>query len=205
MAQIETGAALMAPLYLDALVNGLPWAFAPNEVPGALLSAVVRCAGADAWAAVEIEDLDDLRLLAALLERPDLTADEGGGVSVIDDARSALADWARSRTPLQTAFALQRAGLAAAPVQSTEDLWRDPQLRERGAFVEVDHPDLGSVEYPQSPDRMSVTPGQIRGRARRLGEDTVTVLEEWLAMEEADIELLRIAGAIFQAEQPTEG
>jgi len=205
VAQIETGAALMAPLYLDALVNGLPWEFAPNEVPGALISAVVRCAGTDAWAAIEIEDLDDLRLLAALLERPDLTADEGGGVSVIDDARSALADWARSRTPLQTAFALQRAGIAAAPVQSTEDLWRDPQLRERGAFVEVDHPDLGSVEYPQSPDRMSVTPGQIRGRARRLGEDTVTVLEEWLAMEEADIELLRIAGVIFQAEQSTEG
>ena len=62
---------------------------------------------------------------------------------------------------MQVSVILQHAGLAVAPVQSTEDLWRDPQLRARGAFVEIDHPDIGLLEQPQSPDRMTLTPGHV--------------------------------------------
>jgi crotonobetainyl-CoA:carnitine CoA-transferase CaiB-like acyl-CoA transferase len=99
---------------------------------------------------------------------------------------------------MQVSVVLQQAGLAAAPVQNTEDLWRDPQLRTRNAFVEVDHPDVGLLEQPQSPDRMSMTPGHVRGRSRRLGEDTLDVLEEWLGMASTDAEVLRAVGAIYQ-------
>ena len=73
----------MAPLYLDSLVNNQPWSEGPNEVPGAVLSTVVRCAGQDAWAAVELEGVDDVRLLAGVMERPDLVP------STFDDARQA--------------------------------------------------------------------------------------------------------------------
>ena len=197
LSQVESGMALMAPLYLDALVNGRPWSYGPNEVPGAVLSAVVRCAGEDAWAAVELEDLADLRVLSELLERPDLAASSDADArAVAADVRACLEEWAATLTPLQLSFKLQRAGLAAAPVQNTEDLWRDPQLRARDAFVEVDHPDIGLMEHPESPDRMSATPGRVRGRARRLGEDTVAVLQEWLELDAAEIESLRLAGAV---------
>jgi crotonobetainyl-CoA:carnitine CoA-transferase CaiB-like acyl-CoA transferase len=199
LSQVEAGTAVMAPVYLDALVNGRPWSFEHNEVPGAVLSTVVQCAGHDAWAAVELEDLDDLRTLAHLLARPEFA------VSIIGDARAraaevcdALREWAAQRTPMQVSVVLQQAGLAAAPVQNTEDLWRDPQLRTRNAFVEVDHPDVGLLEQPQSPDRMSMTPGHVRGRSRRLGEDTLDVLEEWLGMASTDAEVLRAVGAIYQ-------
>ena len=56
VSQVETGMAPMAPMYLDALVNGTPWSYAPNEVPGSVLSAVLRCAGDDAWAAIELAE-----------------------------------------------------------------------------------------------------------------------------------------------------
>jgi crotonobetainyl-CoA:carnitine CoA-transferase CaiB-like acyl-CoA transferase len=164
-----------------------------------VLSTVVQCAGHDAWAAVELEDLDDLRTLAHVLARPEFA------VSIIADARAraaevcdALREWAAQRTPMQVSLVLQQAGLAAAPVQNTEDLWRDPQLRTRNAFAEVDHPDVGLLEQPQSPDRMSMTPGHVRGRSRRLGEDTLDVLEEWLGMAPTDAEVLRAVGAIYQ-------
>lgn len=54
MAQTETGAAIMPGLYLDYLAHGREWDAGPNEVPGSLFSAVLRCLGADAWVAVEI-------------------------------------------------------------------------------------------------------------------------------------------------------
>jgi benzylsuccinate CoA-transferase BbsF subunit len=196
VSQVETGMAPMAPLYLDALANGTPWAHGPNEVPGSVLSAVLRCAGDDAWVAVELEDLDDVRVLADLLERPDLD----GPAPDVDGVRSALEGWAAALTPMQAAFKLQRAGLPAAPVENTEDLWRDPQLRARDAFVEVDQPEVGRMEHPQSPDRMSITPGRVRGRSRRLGEDTFEVLEEWLDLDGARLQELRATGAVYQVE-----
>lgn len=200
VSQMDAGAAVMAPLYLDELSNGRPWAYAPNEIPGALMSTVVRCSGADAWAAIEIEDLEDWQALCAVLERPALTATSA------DEARRHLAElqgvlqqWALALTPFQVALKLQAAGLAAAPVQNSEDLWRDPQLRERGAYQEVHHPDLGTIEQPQSPDRMSNTPGHIIDRSHRLGQDTTDVLERWLGLDEDGVGALIDAGVVWQA------
>jgi len=62
----------------------------------------------------------------------------------------------------------------------------------------VDHPDVGLLEQPQSPDRMNVTPGHVRGRSRRLGEDTFAVLQDWLGLRETDLQALRTTGAIYQ-------
>ena len=187
----------MAPLYLDALNNGPPWDFAPNEVPGSLLSVAVRCRGEDRWAAVEIEDLDDWAVLCHALERPDLILereDEADGQQR-DQLAAALQKWGANETPYQLAVKLQKVGLAAAPVTDSEDLWRDLQLRSRSAFVDIVHPDLGTVEYPQSPDRLTMTPGQVRSAGSRLGEHGEAVISEWLDMNQTEVAALRDSGA----------
>jgi len=200
VAQAETGASVMAPLYLDSLNEGPPWSHAANEVPGSLLSVVVRCRGEDRWAAVEIEDLDDWAALCGVLERADLiieTDDHAPGQQR-DELEAALQKWAAKETPYQVAVKLQRVGLAAAPVTDTEDLWRDLQLRSRWAFVDITHPDLGLVEYPESPDRLTVTPGRVRSPGPRLGEHGEEVVSEWLHLSSADVAALREAGALWQ-------
>ena len=53
VSQAETGAAVMAPLYMDALNGGPDWGFPPNTSPGSLLSTVLACRGDDEWAAVD--------------------------------------------------------------------------------------------------------------------------------------------------------
>ena len=98
------------------------------------------------------------------------------------------------------AIRLQKVGLAAAPVQDSEDLWRDAQLRSRGCYVEVFHPDIGSIEYPASPDRLSKTPGRVQRRAPRLGEHTRTVLTEWMGMNATTLGALEQSGAVWQPE-----
>jgi crotonobetainyl-CoA:carnitine CoA-transferase CaiB-like acyl-CoA transferase len=45
---------------------------------------------------------------------------------------------------------------------------------------------------------MTLTPGHVRGRSRRLGEDTFAVLQDWLGLRETDLHALRAAGAIYQ-------
>jgi benzylsuccinate CoA-transferase BbsF subunit len=206
VAQIETGAAVMAPVYLDALANGRPWAHIANTVPGSLLSSVVRCAGADAWAAIELEDLADWKVMCDLLDQQTLVATSTADAKRFGpDLIVALERWTASLTPYQVALKLQAAGLAAAPVHNGEDVWRDPQLRERGAFMEVLHPDLGMIEHPQSPDRMSKTPGRIASRSRRLGEDTEAVLTDWLTMDPRTIGSLEDDGVVWQPSDPPSG
>jgi crotonobetainyl-CoA:carnitine CoA-transferase CaiB-like acyl-CoA transferase len=202
MAQTEAGAAVMAPLYLDFLANGREGGAAPNEVPGALLSAVCRCQGADEWVALELEDGRDWATLCAFLERDDLALPEGTVTPAHHRAlHEALENWTRTVTALQATLKLQHAGLAVGAVQNSEDLWRDAQLRSRGCFVEVEHPDIGLVEYPAGPNRLSRTAGQIRARGPRLGEHTGAVLAEWLGCDEAAVRALRRAGAVWQSDE----
>jgi crotonobetainyl-CoA:carnitine CoA-transferase CaiB-like acyl-CoA transferase len=204
MAQTETGAAVMPALYLDFSVNGREWTARPNEVPGSLLSAVVRCLGADAWVAVDIEDARDWSLLCSYLQRPALDLGGTAATSLQRDAlREALEDWAATVTPFQATHRLQRLGLAAGAVQNGEDLWRDAQLRHRGAHVDVAHPDLGVLEYPDAP----LGPA---GRAElgtrtggpRLGADTAAVFREWAGSSDGEISDLVEGGAIWMPGRP---
>jgi benzylsuccinate CoA-transferase BbsF subunit len=209
MAQIDTGAAIMPSLYLDYLANGHEWAAGPNEVPGSFFSGVLACVGADAWVAIELEDAQDWDALCSFLERPDLCVEPGtpapGVPSPVVRAslHQAVAAWAATVTPLQATHRLQNIGLAAGPVQNGEDLWRDAQLRSRGAFVDVVHPDLGLLEYPDAPVSASAPTGP-RASGPRLGGHTDEVLREWLGCSESELHELKASDAVWSPGATTE-
>jgi crotonobetainyl-CoA:carnitine CoA-transferase CaiB-like acyl-CoA transferase len=197
LAEVETAAAVMGPMMLDYVVNGRGSTRPGNQVPGALLSQVVRCRGDDRWLAVELEDAADWRALAQLAGRADLadappapsgapgeTSEAGEGPRTA--LARALADWAAGLTAQQAMRVLQRAGLAAGAVQDSEDVVRDPQHRERGFLIEMRHPDLGVAEYPAPPHRLAKTPPTVRRPTPRLGAHTIEVLGEWLGMAPAE-------------------
>jgi benzylsuccinate CoA-transferase BbsF subunit len=192
LAEVETAAAVMGPMMLDYVVNGRASVVPGNQVPGALLSEVVRCHGDDRWLAVEAQDAADWRALAQVLGRADLAeaALTAEGQPPDEQARAALAAalaaWASERTAQQAMRVLQRAGLAAGAVQDAEDVVRDPQHRERHFLLEMDHPDLGVAEYAAPPHRLTKTPPVVRRPTPRLGAHTVEVLGEWLGMSPAE-------------------
>jgi crotonobetainyl-CoA:carnitine CoA-transferase CaiB-like acyl-CoA transferase len=198
-AQIEAMAATMPEAVLDALVNGRDLAPPGNVVAGSVFSGVFRCLGHDAWVAVELEDLDDWRRCCELLDVPvpvTAEADVGAFHAVLD---AALHGWAAERTGATAAQVLQHAGLAAALVQSNEDIWRDPQLWSRSFPHAFPQPDLGPFHSTRSPYRLDATPGRVDHVGRRLGADTVDVLGEWLELEADEIDQLLDAGTAFQA------
>ena len=77
----------------------------------------------------------------------------------------------------------QSFGLLCTPVQSVADLLEDEQLRDRGYFIDVKHPELDrTFTYPGAPYKLSETPWQVRRRAPLIGEDTFDVLSDWLGL-----------------------
>jgi crotonobetainyl-CoA:carnitine CoA-transferase CaiB-like acyl-CoA transferase len=66
--------------------------------------------------------------------------------------------------------------LPYGPVRSPDENLDDPHWRERGFFVEVEHPELGrTYTYPGLPYLFEGTPGRVRSRAPLLGEHTYDV------------------------------
>jgi len=200
VAQTEALAAVMAPIYLDPLNNGRDTPPTGNAVPGSLFTGAFASQGHDRWLAIELEDVSDWSTLCEAIERPDLTiADATEADARRADLADAMTTWSAERSPHTGAQVLQNVGLAAGAVYDNEDAVRDPQLRARGASVEIDHPDLGVIEYYQSAHRMTKTPGFVRRRGPRLGEHTCEVLQEWLSLDAHDISVLESADAVWQA------
>jgi len=83
------------------------------------------------------------------------------------------------------------------PVNTTEDVLRDPQLLARGYFVDVDHPELDTtIRYPGAPYRLSETPWHIRCRAPMIGEHNLAIYEGELGIPRKTLVALKAKGAI---------
>jgi crotonobetainyl-CoA:carnitine CoA-transferase CaiB-like acyl-CoA transferase len=82
---------------------------------------------------------------------------------------------------------LQREGIAAGVVQTAEDLYRDPNLRERGFARDVHHPQLGWVTRVGPSVRLTHTPIRINEEAHTAGADNEAVFGGLLGMTSAQI------------------
>jgi crotonobetainyl-CoA:carnitine CoA-transferase CaiB-like acyl-CoA transferase len=85
------------------------------------------------------------------------------------------------------------------PVGAINDLAQvvdHPQVKARGALVEMDHPRAGKVRMVGVPVRLSETPGSVRTPAPMLGEHTEAVLRDLLGLDAGEVAALRAAGAI---------
>ncbi len=85
------------------------------------------------------------------------------------------------RTIAETYAAMQARRIPCTPVNDMAALLRNEHLRAREAFVQLDHPDAGTLTHPGAPWKLSATPWQAGRRAPRLGEHTDEVLAEWTA------------------------
>lgn len=82
-----------------------------------------------------------------------------------------LAEVLPQRTNADWVPALREIDIPCAQVNSLDDLFEDPHLREVGLFQEFDHPTEGRIKMARSPLKFSRTPPTIRTLARNLGED----------------------------------
>ena len=90
----------------------------------------------------------------------------------LDAARTALGEWAATRTPTRRPTCCSGPAWRRRPCRTRPDLARDPQLRARQFIVEIDHPDLGRIEYPGAVERTVQPSGGVKGPVPRLGEHT---------------------------------
>ena len=91
---------------------------------------------------------------------------------------------------------LHAAQVPCAPVQTIDQVFRDPQVIHRGMLAEVEHPSAGKMKMAGLPLKFSATPASLRLPPPRLGEHTRNVLEDWLGMTNHEITALCEKGTI---------
>jgi crotonobetainyl-CoA:carnitine CoA-transferase CaiB-like acyl-CoA transferase len=102
------------------------------------------------------------------------------------------AAWCESRTAADAVAELQAAGIPAAAMVKAYATLDDPQLRARGFFEPLEHPVVGSHEYPTWPMRMSAGPAHYwSGPAPMLGQHTDEVLRGELGVTDDELARLR--------------
>jgi crotonobetainyl-CoA:carnitine CoA-transferase CaiB-like acyl-CoA transferase len=73
---------------------------------------------------------------------------------------------------------LVAAGVPCAPISTTDEVFTDPHLDERGFFWDAPHPQLGAVAQIGSPMRLAETPPRREAAGPGLGAHTEQVLSE---------------------------
>lgn len=73
---------------------------------------------------------------------------------------------------------LSRADVPVSRVLQFDEVFRDPQVKERRMVIDIEDAELGKIRQVGIPFKMSETPGSVRKLAPVLGEDTGRVLKE---------------------------
>ena len=87
-------------------------------------------------------------------------------------------------------------GIPFGAINNIEQVVNHPQVKARGALVEMNHPRAGNVRMVGAPVRLSETPGSVRTPSPMLGEHTSEVLRDLLGLSAAEVDALRGSGVI---------
>ena len=222
IAQFESTACWTETAILDYTVNGRIQTGMNNRLPYAAPHGVYRCRGEDRevdycampdsepmrrkkderWCAIAVFTDEEWEAFCGAIGSPPWTKEErfatfAGRKDNEDELDRLIGEWTRDKSPEEVMILLQQAGVAAGVVQDGEDLQtRDPQLKERGFYVYLDHPEAGTIAHDGLTFSLSATPGEIRQRAPLLGEHNEYVYREILGFSEDEVNQLIMDGVL---------
>jgi len=201
MAQIEVAAALIGETYLDYIINKRVQRPIGNRSPYAAPHGCYRCQGEDRWCAISVFTNDEWQRFCDAIGNPAWTkdpkfADILGRLRNVDELDRLVEEWTASHDAHEVMETLQGAGVAAGLVQTAPDAIKDPQLRWRGAVIELDHPAVGKRLYPGIPFKFSEMPLPSSTPAPLLGQHTDEICRELLKMSEEEIKRLKEEGIL---------
>ena len=113
-----------------------------------------------------------------------------------DALRPFMEEWVSQWNADDLYRAAQAKRIPFAPVSTLGSLLDSDHLKARGFFVEVVHPEAGTLTHAGAPYKLSETPWEIRLPAPTLGQHNAEVFGGRLGLSDAEIESLAVEGAV---------
>lgn len=173
-----------------------------NRHPAAAPHGVYRCQGDERWCAIAIFNDAEWQSFCQVLGNPAWTSEERFSTLVrrlehVDQLDQLVEEWSREQRAEDIMLKLQQAGVAAAVVGNTKDLYEDPQLIHREHFWEPPEPGLEPFTFEAPPARLSKTPAYLQRRFPLVGEHNDYVFRELLGLDSKEFAQLVEEEVIF--------
>lgn len=199
VSQLEGGVQFLAPAMLDYIVNGHEPARKGNASHCAAPHGVYPCLNGR-WCAIAVFDDVEWRNFGKAIGNPAWCNEKRFSTFLErkrheDELNRHVSTWTEQRTPEQVMHTLQKAGIAAGVVSSSQDVFEDPQLNYRKQFWPMEHKVIGKFGFLGEAAIMSETPAQPRMPSPCLGEHTQFVATELLKMSDEEFVELVNEGA----------
>ena len=201
VSQVEAMASLLGDAVLDYMVTGKEVEPVGNSSTEAAPHGVYRCRGDDRWCAIAVFTDEEWLGFKRALGNPPWAEDRKfatltGRLKNSEELNRLVEGWTKEHTAEEVMALLQGQGVAAGVVQDASDLAKDPQLKQQGFFIELDHPELGKTISDAVPIRLSDTPARYTRAAPLLGQDNDYVYGELLGMSQDELTELKKQGII---------
>ena len=112
------------------------------------------------------------------------------------ELHDALLPWLHDQKKEDIYHTAQARGIPVCPIPSPKEVVEWVQLKERGHFLEIEHPEGGRVKIPGPPFREYGKPLWPLTRAPLLGEHTEEVLNARLGYAAAEVQRLQAEGIV---------
>lgn len=148
------------------------------------------------WVTITVASDSQWQAFGRALGNPSWTAEQRfadvlGRLQHQDELDGYIAAWTAERTNVEVMETLQKEGVAAMPVMTSDDLFANPHLNARDFFTELTTADSGTHRYPGNAFRYSKTPVKMELPPMSLGEHNDHVYGKILGMSAAEIAELR--------------
>ena len=187
LCQFEVGMHFLAPVVMDYMANHHTATRRGNFCPYACPHGAYPCRGEDCWCVIAVSTDAHWHSLCHCLGSPLWSRDERfstllGRKSNEDELDTLVATATVEFTSEELMNKLQQSGVPAGVVEKASDLYSDPQLKHRGHFWAMEHPELGEY-HPDGPAfKLSKTPAQLRLPPPVMGRDNYYVYTEILGL-----------------------
>ncbi len=191
MSQYEGTLFYLSPLLAAYATNGHELSRMGNRSPHAAPHGCYPCKGDDRWCVIAVESNEQWSAFCTATGRQELADDARFSrlehrKENEDELDEIVAAWTGDRTAEEVMKVLQEAGVAAGIVQNPADILEDPQLKHRGHFQVIEHPEMGYHNYEMPPFHLSLTPAELTRPAPCLGQDNEYVCTELLDIKDYD-------------------
>jgi benzylsuccinate CoA-transferase BbsF subunit len=203
ISELEAACGTLGPELIHLSLGGPaagPQGNNPSRQPAAPYGCY-SCRGDDRWCVIAVYNEEEWRSLCCAMGDPAWArrhkfSDLQGRRDNVEELDRMIGEWTSAYTNREVLHMLQGLGVPAAAVNDASDLAGDPQLCERGFFIELQHPTLGKIRADGNPIRMSATPARFAAAAPLLGADNRRVFLDLIGMDEERFDRLVSQGVI---------
>ncbi len=202
LSSVESLAVFTGDALMDFIMNGRVRSRRGNRDDIMAPHNCYRCRGDDKWVSIAVSTEEEWQAFCHIMGNPDWTRD-----GKFSDARSRwqnqeeldrlVTEWTVNYTHYEVTGILQKAGVAAFPSLSNQEIFSDPHFKERKLAVEVEHPIMGKQVVLGAPWKLSETPAEVTKASPTMGENNEYVFGELLGMPGSEIKQLMDEQVIY--------